>query len=77
MTHFAALCRDDAPMVRRVASQNLGKVAEAAIKVGGKATVDGAGDGTEDSLVVGTLLPLYEELAANTQPVSIITSHLF
>ena len=77
MTHFAALCRDDAPMVRRVASQNLGKVAEAAIKVGGKATVDGAGDGAEDSLVVGTLLPLYEELAANTQPVSTneITSH--
>ena len=77
MAHFAALCRDDAPMVRRVASQNLGKVAEAAIKVGGKATVDGAGDGAEDSLVVGTLLPLYEELAANTQPVSTneITSH--
>ena len=70
MAHFAALCRDDAPMVRRVASQNLGTVAEAAIKVGGKATVDGAGDGSEDSLVVGTLLPLYEELAANTQPVS-------
>ena len=71
MAHFAALCRDDAPMVRRVASQNLGKVAEAAIKVGGKATVDGAGDdGEGDSLVVGTLLPLYEELAATTQPVS-------
>ena len=75
MAHFAALCRDDAPMVRRVASQNLGTVAEAAIKVGGKATVDGAGDGSEDSLVVGTLLPLYEELAANTQPVSSSTLH--
>ena len=75
--HFAALCRDDAPMVRRVASQNLGTVAEAAIEVGGRAAVDddGMGDDGGDSsgsLVVGTLLPLYEELAANTQPVSII-----
>ncbi len=71
MGHFAALCRDDAPMVRRVASQNLGTVAEAAIEVGGKAAVDdGMGDGEDSSLVAGTLLPLYEELAANTQPVS-------
>ena len=71
MGHFAALCRDDAPMVRRVASQNLGVVAEAAIEVGGRAAVDdGMGDGGDSSLVVGTLLPLYEELAANTQPVS-------
>jgi len=68
LSNFAALCRDDAPMVRRVASQNLGTVAEAAIKVGGREAVDGTGD---ESIVVGTLLPLYEELAANTQPDSV------
>ena len=71
LTNFAALCRDDAPMVRRVASQNLGTVAEAAVRVGGRDAVDGTGD---DSIVVGTLLPLYEELAANTQPVSVKSS---
>ena len=55
-------------MVRRVASQNLGTVAEAAVKVGGREAVDGT---VAESIVVGTLLPLYEELAANTQPVSV------
>lgn len=82
LANFAALCRDDAPMVRRVASQNLGIVAEAVVKVGGREAVDGTvavgsdgGDaggenGGSSSIVVGTLLPLYEELAANTQPVS-------
>ena len=53
--------------------------AEAAIEVGGRAAVDdGMGDDGEDSssLVVGTLLPLYEELAANTQPVSFILHEL-
>lgn len=65
LANFAALCRDDAPMVRRVASQNLGVVAEAAIEVDGSSAVNG-----EHSILCDTLLPLYEELAANTQPVS-------
>lgn len=58
---YASLCRDDAPMVRRVASQNLGPLLSNVIKSQGAAAI--APDGT----VTTTLLPLYEELAANDQ----------
>jgi len=61
LRQFASLCRDDAPMVRRVASQYLGillmKVVES----------EGASSVAADGMATVTLLPLYEELAANEQ----------
>jgi len=58
---YADLCRDDAPMVRRVASQNLGPLLSNVVKSQGPAAVEADGAVTE------TLIPLYEELAANDQ----------
>lgn len=60
---FSALCRDDTPMVRRVASQQLGPVLQAVAKVLGRSCFE------EGGTVVNTILPLYEELASNEQPV--------
>jgi len=62
---FAELCRDDAPMVRRVASQHLGALLVGVVEVGGKDTIE------PDGVLAKTFLPLYEELAANTQPDSV------
>eukprot|EP00566_Odontella_aurita_P008355 CAMPEP_0113564216 /NCGR_PEP_ID=MMETSP0015_2-20120614/21495_1 /TAXON_ID=2838 /ORGANISM="Odontella" /LENGTH=667 /DNA_ID=CAMNT_0000466271 /DNA_START=185 /DNA_END=2188 /DNA_ORIENTATION=- /assembly_acc=CAM_ASM_000160 len=62
---YAELCRDDAPMVRRVASQHLGELLLAVVEEGGAATSG------EDGPLQATFLPLYEELAANSQPDSV------
>jgi len=60
---FDKLCRDDTPMVRRVAAQYLGVMTANVVKAKGRATL------TENGVVTTTLVPLYEELASNEQPV--------
>ena len=60
---FAKLCQDDTPMVRRVAAKHLGKMVENVAAALGRASLaDGAA-------IPSLLLPLYEELASNEQPV--------
>jgi serine/threonine-protein phosphatase 2A regulatory subunit A len=63
LNHFAQLCRDDTPMVRRVAAQYLGKMLENVVKVSGRAAFE------KDGIVSTLFIPLYEELASNEQPV--------
>lgn len=63
LTLFAALCQDDTPMVRRVAAQYLGKMLENVVGALGRPALDELG------VVTTLLIPLYEELASNEQPV--------
>lgn len=65
LKYFDALCRDDTPMVRRVASQNLGPMLEAV------ATANGRSCFSETGPVSTILIPLYEVLASNEQPDSV------
>ena len=65
LEHFASLCRDDAPMVRRVASQHLGSLLLNVVTAKGKQCVE------QDGMLTTTFLPLYEELASNEQPDSV------
>ncbi|KAL7546209.1 hypothetical protein ACHAWF_009549 [Thalassiosira exigua] len=65
---FAALCGDDAPMVRRIASRNLGPMLKAVADAGGPSCLvpdDGGGS------VVERLLEQYEALAGGDQPDSV------
>jgi len=62
--YFAALCRDDTPMVRRIASQHLGLMLQVVVDVNGRSCFEQGG------IVAAILAPLYEELASNEQPVS-------
>jgi serine/threonine-protein phosphatase 2A regulatory subunit A len=62
--YFAALCKDETPMVRRVASQHLGSMLKEVVDVKSRSCLEEGG-------TVGTVLvPLYEDLASNEQPVS-------
>ena len=62
--HFAALCKDETPMVRRVASQHLGLMLQEVVTVNSRSCLEEGG-------TVGVILvPLYELLASNEQPVS-------
>ena len=63
LSHFCGLCRDDTPMVRRVASQHLGNMLETVIQVAGRSCLE------PDGTVTTLLIPLYEDLASNEQPV--------
>ena len=63
---FAQLCRDDTPMVRRIAAQHLGTMLEKVIEQDGRRTL------ADDGSVTTSLVPLYEELASNEQPVSYV-----
>jgi serine/threonine-protein phosphatase 2A regulatory subunit A len=63
LTTFARLCQDDTPMVRRVAAQNLGIMLENVVRAMGRSSLE------EDGAVTKILMPLYEELASNEQPV--------
>jgi len=63
--NFAQLCKDDTPMVRRVAAQHLGPMVENIVKVSGRAPL------AADGIVTTLLIPLYEELASNEQPDSV------
>lgn len=63
--HFANLCRDEAPMVRRVAAQNLGQMVKNVVESRGRHCVG------PDGMLTTTFIPLYEELASNEQPDSV------
>lgn len=61
---FIGLCQDDTPMARRVAAQNLGEMVRNVVESNGRETLEA------DGIVTTSLIPLYEELASNDQPVS-------
>lgn len=63
LKHFDSLCRDDTPMVRRVASQHLGPMLLAVVQANGRPSLAG--------VVPNVLIPLYEVLASNDQPDSV------
>jgi len=63
--HFANLCRDDVPMVRRAAAQNLGNVVLSIVETKGVLSVGPGG------MLTTAFIPLYEELASNEQPDSV------
>lgn len=64
LTLFSQLCQDDTPMVRRVSAQFLGKMVRNVVEASGRQTLEPTGS------VTTVLVPLYEELASNEQPVS-------
>mmetsp|Transcript_26483 Transcript_26483/g.57092 ORF Transcript_26483/g.57092 Transcript_26483/m.57092 type:complete len:693 (+) Transcript_26483:113-2191(+) len=68
LEYFASLCRDDAPMVRRIASRNLGPLVETVVETMGPASLLA---GEEGGVVSTTLLDLYESLAGGDQPDSV------
>lgn len=63
--HFANLCRDEVPMVRRVAAQNLGQMVTNVVESKGKHCAGPNG------MITTTLIPLYEEMASHNQPDSV------
>ncbi len=65
LAHFADLCRDDAPMVRRIASRNLGPMLRAVVDAVGPPSLNEGGP------VAETLLGLYKSLAGGDQPDSV------
>ena len=65
LRYFDALCRDDTPMVRRVASQHLGPMLVAVVNTNGRKSL------SEKGIVPTILMPLYEILASNEQPDSV------
>ncbi len=60
--HFAALCRDDNSMVRKVAAKKLGDMVSSIAKVKGLQSFG------PDGMLTTTFLPLYIELATSEQP---------
>lgn len=60
---FANLCRDDTPMVRRVAAQYVGAMVRNVVEVSGRDALQ-----VPDGAIPQVLLPLYGELASNEQP---------
>ena len=67
LTNFANLCKDDTPMVRRVAAQYLGPMVRNVVTVSGRSALASGGQ------VMTLLIPLYEDLASNEQPVRPLT----
>ena len=63
---FSRLCRDDTPMVRRVAAQHLGPMVRNVVEASGRSAL------AEDGAVATLLIPLYEEHASTEQPVSTV-----
>ena len=63
LTDYCQLCRDDTPMVRRVAAQHLGTLVQAVVQVQGRSSLT--------TVVANELLPLYEVLASQDQPDSV------
>lgn len=61
---FSNLCKDDTPMVRRVAAQHLGSMVRNVVEASGRSSLEPGGS------VPTILLPLYDDLASNEQPVS-------
>jgi serine/threonine-protein phosphatase 2A regulatory subunit A len=64
---FAELCQDDTPMVRRVAARNLGIMVSNVVQAAGRFSLE------EEGVVTQILIPLYETLSSNEQPVSLIS----
>ena len=60
---FATLCQDETPMVRRVAAQSLGKMVGNVVRLAGRESFK------EGGVVTMILIPLYETLSSNDQPV--------
>lgn len=85
LDYFGNLCKDDAPMVRRIAARNLGKLFLTVVETlgpsclvapgtegGGGAEGSSGGEQQQGGLTVITnLLDLYESLAAGDQPDSV------
>lgn len=65
LTYFANLCKDDAPMVRRIASRNLGSLLHTVVVTIGPSSL------RERGVVWDVLLNLYESLAGGDQPDSV------
>ncbi|KAL7463149.1 hypothetical protein ACHAXS_003535 [Conticribra weissflogii] len=65
LEYFANLCRDDAPMVRRIASRNLGQLLYNVVETIGSSSI------SIDGMVTTTLMDLYELLAGGEQPDSV------
>lgn len=63
VTKYASLCQDDTPMVRRVAAQYLGQMVSNSVTAFGRQSLE------ENGEVTKSLIPLYEELASNEEPV--------
>lgn len=70
LTTFARLCQDDTPMVRRVAAQHLGIMVDNVVRAMGRSSLE------EDGAATTILIPLYEELASNEQPVSVVVANM-
>jgi len=62
---FADLCKDETPMVRRVAAQSLGVMVDNVVKATGRKSLEDGG------MVTTILIPLYETLSSNEQPDSV------
>lgn len=62
---FSQLCRDDTPMVRRIAAHYLGKMVKSVVESLGRESL--APKGT----IVEILIPLFEDLASTDQPDSV------
>mmetsp|Transcript_12682 Transcript_12682/g.19642 ORF Transcript_12682/g.19642 Transcript_12682/m.19642 type:complete len:662 (-) Transcript_12682:352-2337(-) len=65
LKNFESLCRDETPMVRRVAAQQLGNILKAVLKAKGRMCFTADGD------VSKIIIPLYEFLATTEQPDSV------
>ena len=62
---FRALCRDETPMVRRVAARFVGTMLQNVVRALGRDSL------SQEGIVVTTFLPLYEEFASTEQPDSV------
>jgi serine/threonine-protein phosphatase 2A regulatory subunit A len=65
LKYFDALCRDDTPMVRRVAAQHIGEMLDAVVTANGRSCL------AINGVVSTILIPLYEILASSEQPDSV------
>ncbi|GKY92608.1 protein phosphatase 2, regulatory subunit A [Mayamaea pseudoterrestris] len=63
---YCALCKDETPMVRRVAAQFLGKMLQSVFAVMGREACMGEG-----GIFASNFMPLYEEFASMEQPDSV------
>jgi serine/threonine-protein phosphatase 2A regulatory subunit A len=63
LNYFSQLCKDDTPMVRRVAAQYLGPMVRNVVEASGRESLG------QEGTVTTQLIPIYEELASNEQPV--------
>lgn len=65
LNYFAKLCKDETPMVRRIAAQHLGVMFKNVVQVMGRSALE------PDGTVVQVFMPLYEQFASTEQPDSV------